>query len=44
VYAWDTTTHVQAWTAPVGGWVTIAARRLLVAGADGVLNALVLSP
>jgi hypothetical protein len=44
VYAWNTTTHALAWTAPVGGWITVAARRLLVAGTDGVLRGFVLSP
>lgn len=44
VYAFSTSTHAQAWTAPAGGWITIAARRLLVAGTDGVLRGFVLSP
>jgi hypothetical protein len=44
VYAVNTATHAQALTAPAGGWLTLAARRLLVAGADGVLRGFVLSP
>jgi hypothetical protein len=43
VCAWDVTTHALAWTAPVGGWITVAARRLLVAGGDGALHGFVLS-
>jgi hypothetical protein len=44
VYAWNVKTHAQAWTAPVGGWITIAARRLLVASSNGILHGFVLSP
>lgn len=44
VYAVDTTTHTAAWTAPVGGWLSIAAGKLFVARADGVLSAFDLSP
>ncbi|HEX8795384.1 MAG TPA: PQQ-binding-like beta-propeller repeat protein [Polyangiaceae bacterium] len=43
VYAWSTTSHAQAWTAPVGGWITIAARRLIVASNDGIVHGFVLS-
>ena len=44
VYAWNAATHAQVWTAPVGGWLTIAAHRLLVASSNGVLHGFVLSP
>ena len=44
VYAWSRTTYAQAWTAAAGGWISVAARRLLVAGTDGVLRGFVLSP
>jgi PQQ-like domain/Stigma-specific protein, Stig1 len=44
VYAVDLTTHMTAWSAPVGGWLTVGAGRLLVAGADGVMRGYVLSP
>ncbi len=43
VYAWDVKTRKQVWTAAVGGWLTIAARRLLVASSNGVLHGFVLS-
>jgi hypothetical protein len=43
VYAVNIASHVQAWTAPAGGWVTVAAGRVLVAGPDGVLRGFVLS-
>gem|GEM_PF-1593631 len=43
VYAVQISTHQQVWTAPGGGWVTLAAGRLLVAGADGTLRGFVLS-
>jgi outer membrane protein assembly factor BamB len=44
VYAWDRTSHAQIWTAPAGGWLSVASRRLLVASSDGVLHGFVLSP
>jgi hypothetical protein len=45
VYAWNVTSHRQAWTAPAGGWLSIGARRLLVADTThGVLHGFVLSP
>jgi hypothetical protein len=43
VYAWNVSTHAQAWTAPVGGWLAIAAGRLLVSGTDGILRGFILS-
>ncbi len=43
VYAVNIATHAQAWTAAAGGWVTVAAGRLLVAGTDGTLRGYVLS-
>jgi outer membrane protein assembly factor BamB len=43
VYAVKIATHAQAWTAAAGGWVTVAAGRLLVAGTDGTLRGYVLT-
>ena len=43
VYAVDFTTHASVWSAPVGGWLSIASGRLLVAGA-GTLYGFVLTP
>jgi outer membrane protein assembly factor BamB len=43
VYAVDIASRSLAWTAPVGGWLTIASRRLLVAAKDGALHGFVLS-
>ena len=39
VYAVDTTTHQQVWTASPGGWLSIANGQLYVARADGTLDA-----
>jgi outer membrane protein assembly factor BamB len=44
VYAVDIATHEEVWSALAGGWLSIASRRLLVAGGDGVLHGFVLSP
>jgi hypothetical protein len=43
VYAVQIASHRQTWTAPVGGWVTVASGRLLVAGTDGALHGFVLA-
>jgi outer membrane protein assembly factor BamB len=43
VYAVEIATHKQVWTQAVGGWLTVASRRLLVASSDGTLHAFVLS-
>ncbi|HEY2513929.1 MAG TPA: PQQ-binding-like beta-propeller repeat protein [Polyangiaceae bacterium] len=43
VYAVDAKAHTSPWTAPVGGWLTIAAGRLLVASSTGVLHGFVLT-
>lgn len=43
VYAVQISTHQQVWTAAVGGWVTVASGRLLVAGPDGTLSGFVLT-
>ncbi|CAN5464288.1 hypothetical protein BH09MYX1_BH09MYX1_54820 [soil metagenome] len=42
-YAVDLTTHTQAWTVGVGGYLAIASRRLLIAAND-TLYAFVMSP
>jgi hypothetical protein len=44
VYAVRLADHTQAWTAPVGGWLAVAAGRLLVAGTNGTLYGFVLTP
>jgi hypothetical protein len=43
VYAVSQTTHTAAWTDKVGGWLSLAARRLIVVGSSAV-TAYVLSP
>jgi len=43
VYAVSIATHSAVWTAPVGGWLSIAAGRLLVARDDGSLVAFALA-
>jgi hypothetical protein len=43
-YAVQLSTHAKVWSAPVGGWLAIASRRLLVASKDGALHGFVLSP
>ncbi len=43
VYAVSIATHNQVWTAAVGGWLAVAAHRLLVAGDTGLLSAYALS-
>ena len=44
VYAWDAATRTQAWTATVGGWLSIAGGKLLVSSGSGVLHGFTLSP
>jgi PQQ-like domain len=43
VYAAEIATHTQAFSANVGGWLSISSSRLLVAGADGTLSAFLMS-
>lgn len=43
VYAVRLSDHTQVWTAPVGGWLAVAAGRLLVAGANGTIDGFVLT-
>ena len=43
VYAVSTVSLQQVWTAPVGGWLSVASGHLLVAGADGVLHGFALA-
>lgn len=43
VYAVNIATHQQSWTAPVGGWLTLANGRLYVAGGTGVLSTFTLT-
>jgi outer membrane protein assembly factor BamB len=43
-YAVDTANHTQAWTAKPGGWLSIAAGRLLVASNNGTVVAWSLTP
>lgn len=42
VYAVSIASHAQAWSAPVGGWLSIAAGRLFVARPNGTLTTFVL--
>ena len=43
VYALDISTHQQVWMDSVGGWLSLAAHKLLVASKDGTLRAYALS-
>jgi hypothetical protein len=43
VYAVDRTTDTQVWSAPVGGWLSIASGHLLVASSDGSLHGFTLT-
>jgi large repetitive protein len=44
VYAVRVSDGVQAWTAPVGGWLSVASGKLFIARTNGVLTAYTLTP
>jgi len=44
VHAIDIATHLEVWSAPAGGWLSIGSGKLFVAQSNGSLNAYTLTP